>query len=274
MIPFLPKPSGVGVVEIFGPISGGARVAEQARLLEVVRTNKKLKALLLDIDSPGGAVGASEALYAQLQRTAKTKPVVAFVRGLGASGAYLLSCAAAKIVTVPSALVGSIGVLYVRPTLTGLMERAGVELSVYRSGRLKDMTGFWRGATAEEDAKFEGLLKEIHDAFIESVASGRNLDVEAVRELATGEAFTGRRAKEMGLVDEIGDFNHALTMAAVLGDAKPNAVWVRPKRGFMERLAGNFGRSMMEGAVSSVRGEMPGGLYYGDPWFMRGQWRL
>ena len=111
MVAFVPKRSGVGVVEIFGPIGGGAQVTEQARLLESVRTNRRMKALLIDIDSPGGSVGGSEILYARLERVARDKPVVAFIRGFGASGAYLLSCTAVKIVSIPSARVGSIGVL-------------------------------------------------------------------------------------------------------------------------------------------------------------------
>ena len=261
----IPKRSGVGVVEIFGPIGGGAQVVEQERLLEVARTSKHMKALLLDIDSPGGTVGGSEVLYARLERVARVKPIVVFVRGLGASGGYFLGCAAHKIVTVPSALVGSIGVLYVRPGLQDLMYRLGVNLSVYKGGRLKDMTGFWRSPTEEEEDKFKGIIEEIHDAFIASVAKGRNMDPDRVRELATGEVFTGRKALEMGLVDEVGDFDRALELAAELGRTRPRPLWVRPKRGLLERFAGRFGRGMAAGFATELEQRLEGGFYYRMP---------
>ena len=273
MLSFRLKKSGVGIVEIFGPIGGGQQVAQQAQLLETVRRSKRTKALLLDIDSPGGTVGGSEVLYLGLQRLAKEKPVVAFIRGLGASGAYLLSCSAVKIVSIPSALVGSIGVLYVRPVLQDLLERFGVGVTVYKGGRLKDMTGFWRGPTAEEDEKFAGIIAEVHESFISSVALGRGMDPNRVREIATGEVFTGRKAQELGLIDELGDFDFALALAAQLGGVKPNPMWVRPKRSFVERLAGRFGRSMAMGMMSGFKEELPAGLYYGAPWAMQNRWR-
>ena len=273
MLSFRLKKSGVGIIEIFGPIGGGQQVAQQAQLFDTVRRSKRTKALLLDIDSPGGTVGGSEVLYLGLQRIAKEKPVVAFIRGLGASGAYLLSCSAAKIVSIPSALVGSIGVLYVRPVLQDLLERFGVGISVYKGGRLKDMTGFWRGPTPEEDEKFADIIAEVHESFISSVALGRGMDPNRVREIATGEVFTGRKAQELGLIDELGDFDFALALAAQLGGVKPNPMWVRPKRSFVERLAGRFGRSMAMGMMSGFKEELPAGLYYGAPWAMQNRWR-
>ena len=261
----IPRRSGVGVVEIFGPIGSGAQVAEQARLLEIVRTSRRMKALLLDIDSPGGTVGGSELLHSTLERVAQTKPIVAFIRGLGASGGYYLSCATNRIVTLPSSLVGSIGVLYVRPVLQDLLQKLGIGLSIYKGGRLKDMTGFWRSPTTEEDDKFKGLIDEIHDSFIAAVARGRNMDPDKVRELATGEVFTGRRAVDMGLVDEIGDFDRALELAAELGKTRLRPLWVRPRRTMVERLAGRFGQSMAEGVASELEQRLTGGLYYRMP---------
>ena len=264
---------GVGIVEIFGPIGSGAQITEQARLLEVLNKSRNMKAVLIDIDSPGGTVGGSEVLYAKLDRIAQTKPVVAFIRGMGTSGAYYLGCAATKIVSLPSSLVGSIGVIYLRPVLQDLLQRLGVGLSIYKGGRLKDMTGFWRSPTAEEDDKFKGIIEEIHDSFISTVAKGRNMDPNQVRELATGEVFTGRKAKEMGLVDELGDFDRALELAAEMGRVKPKALWVRPRRHFLERLAGRFGHSMAAGLTAELEQRLPGGPYYGAPWGSQNGWR-
>ena len=272
MLPFTSRRNGVGVVEIYGPIGSGTQVAEQLKLLNTAFLSKRVRALLLDIDSPGGTVGGSEALYFLLQRVANRKPVVAYIRGVGASGAYLISCPAAKIISLPSALVGSIGVLYVRPALQNLLERFGIGLSVYKGGRLKDMTGFWRSPTDEEDEKFESLISEVHQSFIRCVAKGRNLDVEKVSELATGEVFTGMRAEKLGLVDEIGDFHHALQVAADLGGVRPNPLWIRPRRGLLERFAGRFGRGMAAGLMSGIKQELPAGLYYGNPGLDGGRW--
>ena len=137
---------------------------------------------------------------------------------------------------------------------------------------MKDMTGFWRSPTDEEDEKFESLIAEVHESFIRCVAKGRNLDTEKVRELATGEVFTGMRAEKLGLVDEIGDFHHALQVAADLGGVRPNPLWIRPRRGLLERFAGRFGRGMAAGLMSGVKQELPAGLYYGNPGLDGGRW--
>jgi protease-4 len=257
--------SGVAVVEFFGPIGSGGQVVEMARLLEGVQKNPGHKALVLDIDSPGGAVGGAETLYARITKVAETKPVIAFVRSMGASGGYYLACAASKIITLPSSLVGSIGVIYLRPAVPDLLEKLGVNLTVYKAGHYKDMTGFWRSPTPDEDDKFKALIIEIHDNFIDVVAKGRKMPSERVRDLATGEIFTGRRAKDLGLVDEIGDFDHALSMAGAMGGVKPRPIYVRPKRGLLERMAGRFGRGMATGMAAELEARMGGGFYYRTP---------
>ncbi len=266
------RSKGVGIVEIYGTIGSGSQITEQMKLLSDANFNKRVQAVLLDVDSPGGTVGGSEALYYMLLRVAKKKPVVAYIRGMGASGAYLLCCTASKIISLPSALVGSIGVLYVRPAIQNLLQKAGVGLTIYKGGQYKDMTGFWRNPTDEENEKFDLMIAETHEMFAHSVAKGRNLDDEKIKELATGEAFTGLRAEKLGLVDELGDFHYALDVAAELGDVKPNPIWIRPKRGLLERFAGRFGRGMAAGFASGLRAELPGGLYYGNPTMFGGKW--
>ena len=273
MAPFIPKRSGVGVVEIFGSIHGGSQAVEQVRLLDIVHKARHMKALVVDIDSPGGAVSGSEVLYSRLERIARDKPVVAFVRGMGASGAYYISCATHQIVALPSSLVGSIGVIYLRPAIHDLMKRLGVDVTVYKGGRLKDMTGFWRGPTDEESEKFTGLIEEMHQSFIDTVAKCRSMEPQRVRELATGEVFTGRQARDLGLVDRLGDFDDALELAAEMAGVKPKPLWVRPKRGFMERVAGRFGHSMASGLVSQLEESLPQGLYYKAHWSGFDTWR-
>ena len=264
-VPLLGR-SGVGVVEVFGLISGGSRVQGYTRLLDDIRRDGRLKAVVLDIDSPGGTASASELLYHSLLRLAQEKPVVAYIRGTGASGAYYISCAANKIVALPSALVGSIGVIYLRPVLQELFQKLGISFSVYTGGRLKDMGGFWRGPTSEEDGKFRGLIEEIYNNFVQAVKTGRNLEEDQVRELATGELFTGTGAQERGLVDQIGDFEDALEEAAEMGGAPPRPVWVRPKRALVERVMGRIGGpGVAHGMLPELERLLTGGVYYLAP---------
>ena len=261
-VPFLGR-SGVGVVEITGIIGGGGRVPVYSRILDSIRTDKRFKAVVVEIDSPGGTASASELLYHSLRRVREQKPVVAYIRGTGASGAYYISCAANEIVALPSALVGSIGVIYLRPVLQQLLQKLGVSFSVYKGGRLKDMTAFWRSPTSEEEGKFRGLIEEIYNNFVHVVAEGRHMEEDQVKQLATGEVFTGKGAKERGLVDGLGDFDTALDRAVKLGKARRRPIWVRPRRPFLERFVGRVGGpGVAESIASELEPVITGGLYY------------
>ena len=146
-----------------------------------------------------------------------------------------------------------------------LLEKLGIDFSVFKSGRLKDMSGFWRNPTAEEESKFRGLIEEIYDSFVSVVAKGRRLDEEKVRELATGEVFTGRGARERALVDELGDFDTALDLAAQLGRTRRRPMWVRPRQPLLERFVGRAGGpSVAQGIVSELDRVLAGGLYLMD----------
>ena len=111
------NPDRIAVVEVTGALGSAVRTAEVVRIFRSLEENARVRAVVIDIDSPGGSVSASDYLHRALARGTARKPVVAFIRGMGASGAYLLGCAATKIVAIPSALVGSIGVLSIRPVL-------------------------------------------------------------------------------------------------------------------------------------------------------------
>ncbi len=259
--------SGVAVVEMHGVIGSQIRPASYSRIFESVAKSKSYRALLLDIDSPGGSASASEALHRSIERVAETKPVLAYVRGIGASGGYYLCCAASQVFTLPTALVGSIGVLYLRPVLEQLLGRAGVEFSIFKGGKYKDMTGFWRSPTSEEAEKLQGLIDEIYDNFVQVVARGRSLTEEAVRELATGEVMTGQRGVEAGLVDRIGDYDDALQAAAQAGNTKPRVKLLQPKRSLSQRLMGrpSAGEDSITELAAVMQRLMSGGIYYMDP---------
>ncbi|MDA0263300.1 MAG: signal peptide peptidase SppA [Chloroflexi bacterium] len=272
-MPFgLGRRSGVAVVEIHGAIGNQVKISAYSRIFDAVAQDKRHSALLLDIDSPGGSASGSEVLHRSIQRVAENKPVYAYVRGLGASGGYYLACAATKIYALPTAMVGSIGVIYFRPALEQLLSKIGVEFSVYKSGEFKDMTGFWRGPTDRESEKFQELINEVFDNFVAVVAQGRSLEEAKVREIATGELMTAQRGIGLGMVDQIGDFKDTLDAVAEAGGCKPLARFLRPGRSLSQRVFGrsNMARSGGLELINSLQRLMAGGIYYLEPGHLTG----
>ena len=268
------RKADVAIVEVHGVIGSHVRETVYSRLFDNIARSRRHRALIVDINSPGGSATASDLLYNNLKKVARHKPVVAYVRGMGASGGYYLCCGATQVVALPTALVGSIGVIYLRPILEQLLQRVGIEMSVYKGGRLKDMTGFWRSPTDEEAVKHQELVGEMYDNFVDVVSADRKLERDRVLELATGEVFTARRAREMGLVDELGDFDRALEIAARLGNTRPRPRWVRPRRSLSDKLMGRGDTRRMD--LGFLPMELPrllaGGLYYIEPSLMTGDY--
>ncbi len=272
-MPILPRfrsSNGVAIVEVHGVIGSRVRESVYARLFAEVAAARRYRALLLDIQSPGGSAAGSELLYHSLLKVTAQKPVVAYIRSLGASGGYYLACAANRVTALPTTMVGSIGVIYMRPILEQLLARAGIEFSVVKGGRLKDMGGFWRGPTDEESEKLQALISEVYENFLSVVANGRSLEEEKAREVATGELFTARQARELGLVDDLLDFDQSLELAGRLagiptGKARPR--WLRPRRTLSERLTGRPASSVLGTPFPGLELQrlMGGGLYYLEP---------
>jgi protease-4 len=250
------NPQRIAVFELFGAIGSPSRTAEYVRSLHFLAQNRAVRAVILDIDSPGGSAAASDYLYRSVKKLAAKKPVVAFIRGSGASGAYMVSCAATRIVAVPTAIVGSIGAVSVRPLLYELLHRLGIKVSITKSGRLKDMWSPLREPTKEEQEKEQALLDELYDHFIDAVAGGRDMSEERVRRLATGEVFTATKAKELGLVDTLGDLDTAVEAAMELGRVPRRVTYVRPRRGLRALLMSR----LMSGFVEELSAQLDQGL--------------
>lgn len=234
------RPGRVAVLRLYGAISGGARAADWVELAAQLARDDRVPAVVLDIDSPGGSAAASDYLFLALQRLAARKPLVAHVRGVGASGAYLAAMAAAKMIVAPSSIVGSIGVISVGPRVPALLNRLGVRIEEHRAGRLKGMGAAWREDTDEERAREQELVDAFYDRFVERVATGRKLERERVLELATGEVWLGSRAVELGLADEVGDLQDAIEAAAKLAGVPAKSQPVRLRRPLAMRLVDRF----------------------------------
>ncbi len=243
------RPGRVAVVRLYGTIGGGVRNAEWLELVRRLRENRKVPAVVVDIDSPGGSAAASDNLFMALERLAAAKPLVAAITGTGASGAYLAAIAARRIVAAPTSVVGSVGVINVAPRVPALLERLGVNVSEHTAGGLKGMGAPWRSELEAEAAKEQQLVEHVYDAFVERVASARHLSAEKARALATGEVWLGRQAVDLGLVDEIGDLEHATEIAAGMAGIPAKAAVARLPRPFFARLTDRFA-TRVAGALS------------------------
>ncbi len=256
--PFPPR--RVAIIRLYGPISGGARIADRVELARRLRTSGRVPAVVLDIDSPGGSATASDDLFLALERLAAAKPLVAAIRGTGASGAYLAALAARTIVAQPHAVVGSIGVISASPRLPRLLDRLGVDVSDHRAGRLKGMGSPWRDETDEESAKEQALVDAFYAAFVTRLATGRKLTEERARELATGEVWLGEQARELGLVDEIGDLERAVELAAEVAGVPARSAPVRLHQPLFDRLVGRASVSLAASLREAIEAELEGSL--------------
>jgi protease IV len=233
-------PGRVAIIRLYGSIGGGAPSADWVELVKQLGRHKGVPAVVLDIDSPGGSAAASDYLYLALKRLAEKKPLVAHVRGTGASGSYLAAMAASKIVVAPSSVIGSIGVISVGPRLPKLLDRIGVRVEEHRAGRLKGMGAPWRDETEEEGRREQELVDAFYDRFVDRVVAGRGMDRARVVELATGEVWLGSKAVELGLADSVGDLEDAIEVAASLAGVPAEGAPVRLRRPFFARLADRF----------------------------------
>ncbi len=259
LVPILTRlfpPGHVAILRLYGPIAGGARTADWIELVRRLRESRRVPAVVLDIDSPGGSATASDDMFLALERLAAKKPLVAAIRGTGASGSYLAAMAARTIVAQPHAVVGSIGVISAGPRLPRLLDRLGVSVSENRAGHLKGMGAPWREETDEERAKEQAIVDTFYEAFVGRVARSRHLAEERVRALATGEIWLGEQAKELGLVDQIGDLERAVELAAVAAGVPARSAPVRLRRPLLDRLAGRFGVSLAAAVADEIEARL------------------
>lgn len=227
----------IAVVPVRGVIGGAVRTADLVKTLDRARENRHIRAVVLDIASPGGDAVASETLYLAVKRLAEAKPVVAWIRSVGASGSYFLACGATRILAFPAALVGSIGVISVRPVLTQVLQRIGAKVRVTKTGPFKDLGAPWREPTDEDIAKERELVDGMFAHFTGAVREARGFDDAALARVTTGEVWLADRALELGLVDGLAEEEAALEAAQRLaGLPHRRTVRLQPRRSVLQRL--------------------------------------
>lgn len=206
----------VAVVELTGEILDSKEVLKNLyRAIE----DDDVTAVVLRIDSPGGAVAPSQDIYHAVAKLKGKKPIVASMGAAAASGGLYAAVSASKIFAQPGTLTGSIGVLLQLPNVTQLKEKVGVDIVTITSGSLKDAGNMFREMKPEEREYFQVTVDEAYLAFLNAVATSRNIPVEQVRKFADGRVILGSRAKALGLIDEIGDIYDAATSAVELSGA-------------------------------------------------------
>jgi protease-4 len=227
----LPFSNRVQIVDIEGELIESRPILDQLKRYE---DSNSVKAILLNIDSPGGGVAVSQEIYAEIKRLRekKDKTIVAYLSSTGASGAYYVACAANKIVANPGTIVGSIGVIAEWVNYADLLEWAKLKEIVFKTGEFKDTGSPSRPITDNEKKYFQGLIDDMYVQFLEAVASGRKLDLQEVRSMADGRVFTGRTAKDRKLIDEIGNFQDAVDVTAKLAgiSGKPRLLRMNRQR--------------------------------------------
>lgn len=242
----------VALVEVEGLIVDAQQVVRQ---LEEHLEDPSIRAVVVRVESPGGVVGPSQEIHDAIARVReKGKPVVVSMGAIAASGGYYLAVAADHIVANPGTLTGSIGVLIQLAEIEGLLKKVGVHFEVIKAGRHKDVGNFARPMTPEERAILQGLLDDMYDQFVTAVAKGRRLERATVLELADGRVYSGRRAKELGLVDSLGGLEDAVRTAGTLAGITGKPRLVRPRRAFhLTDLADWLGSRTPLGALLSGR---------------------
>jgi protease-4 len=201
----------VAIVDVHGVIENSADVIRQLRKYA---KDGSIPAVVVHVDSPGGGAAASQEIYEEINKLREEgKKVVASMGSVAASGGYYVSCAADTIVANPATLTGSIGVIFQFPIAEELFKKIGVKFEVVKRGEIKDIGSIDRSMTQRERESLQSVVDDTYEQFVEVVATSRGMEREEVLKIADGSIFTGNQAKELGLVDELGNLQDAIKIA-------------------------------------------------------------
>lgn len=247
----------VALIKIDGLILDSQDVIDQ---LKKYSKNSSVKAIVLRIDSPGGAVVPSQEIYEEIKKVrAKNRKVITSMGTVAASGGYYIASASDKIMANPGTLTGSIGVIMEFASFEQLLNKIGVKGEVVKSGAMKDVGDPMRTMTADEKAYLQKVINDVFDQFVSAVAAGRHMDKAKVLSLADGSVYTGRQAKELGLVDELGDQEDAIRLAARMCNiqGEPKVITEEKKTSLLDLIrgkedVGNLFRGMVPRNLESL----------------------
>jgi protease-4 len=207
----------IGVLEVKGMIIDSNDYIQQ---LHSFRDNKRIKAVVLRIDSPGGVVGPTQEISEEVRKFVHKKPLVVSMGSVAASGGYYIAAPSSLIIANPGTVTGSIGVLMKLSNIQGLLGKVGLKSFVIKSGTFKDSGSPLRPMSQEDRILFQSLINSMHGQFVKAVSEGRNLPLEDVRKIADGRIFSGEQALQHKLIDRLGNFQDAVAAAAKLSGMK------------------------------------------------------
>jgi protease-4 len=261
----------LAVLELHGQIGDPQNGVDGDKVLRQIKKLEKdddIKGFVLRIDSPGGAVAPSQEIFRALlhARRVKKKAVVVSMGNLAASGGYYIAAAADWIVANPGTLTGSIGVIFQHFNVRGLMETVRVEETTFKSGKYKDTLSPFRPVGDQDREEIQGLSDDVYKQFIADVADGRGTTPDKIAPLAEGRIYTGARAKELKLVDELGSLDEAAakawSLAGQTGEPKLQLPKSDKEGGLRELLRGSFQGAFQgaaQGLIQGAAGALPGG---------------
>jgi protease-4 len=241
----------VALIDVTGVIIDSSGVVKE---LKKHAKDSSIKAIVIRVDSPGGAVAPSQEIYKQILKVKQKKKVVVSMGSVAASGGYYIAAPADKIVANAGTLTGSIGVIMEIPNVKGLMEKIGIEAQVIKSGKHKDIASVFKSLRPEEKEILQSVLDDVHDQFIRAVSDGRGMEFEDAKKISDGRIFTGRMAKDIGLVDELGSLEDAIALAGQLAGIKgePEVVRKEEKFSLIEMLRSQIPNRLMGEAFSGI----------------------
>ena len=242
----------VGIVKINGPILTSDAVVSQ---LEKLKNRKDISAIVMRIDSPGGLVAPTQEIYEKVKSLRGVKPIISSMGSVAASGGYYIALGADTLIANPGTIVGSIGVIMNYPIATELLGKVGIKFETVKSGGLKDVGSYSREVTEADRRHLNDMVTNIHNQFIDAVNDNRSIEKSELIKLADGRVFTGLQSKDLSLVDLLGTFEDAVSLAGSLGKIKgvPKTIQIDKKN---SSLIDMF-TSNIEQATSSWFDELP-----------------
>ncbi|MCP3898680.1 MAG: signal peptide peptidase SppA [Desulfobacteraceae bacterium] len=220
------KKGNVGIVEISGIITSSKKVNKQ---IKDFREDDSIKAIILRIDSPGGGIGPSQEIYTEVIRDRDTKPIIASLGSVAASGGYYIASASKKIIANPGTITGSIGVIVEYTNIQEILKKIGLSAIVIKSGKFKDIGSPVRDITDKEKEFLQNFVNELHMQFVNHAAEGRGIDSEIMAKLADGRIYTGQTAMELNLIDQLGNFEDSVELAGSLAGIEGEIIPVYPQ---------------------------------------------
>lgn len=242
----------IGVVRVYGTISysvstgwfgsDSSSVVEKAiKQIERYTEDQRIKGVIIRVNSPGGTIAGSQAIYEAVKRLKEKKPVVVYMEDIATSGAYYISCVANKIVALPGTTTASIGVIISSPNYTDLFKKIGIKLYTIKSGKFKDILSPGREMTGEEYEYLKSLVMQAYEQFLKAVSEGRNIPIEELKKIADGRIMLAEEAIKYRLIDALGDFETAKELMAQLLNTKKEFLRLeepKEKKGLLAQILG------------------------------------